>query len=134
MTEVNYTAEMEAVIRAALPVSFETVGELSEKLGRKPKSVIAKIKRMEAEERQKMGDDSILFYKARPAYVTKRGEKPITKAEMVKAIAATLDVDVASIESLDKASKAALKVLQDAVSNKGAHLADIELEMSKETE
>jgi len=102
MTEktVNYTPEMEAVLTAVYnPKADEAtrsdqINEIVEKVGRNRRSVIAKLSRMG------------LYVKKE--YKNKRGEKPVSKAVLVSAIAKECGVNEEKVESLEKATKVAL--------------------------
>ena len=45
-------------------------------------------------------------------YVNKRGELPVKKSEHIDRIAELLDVDVETLESLEKVNKAVLKLIE----------------------
>jgi hypothetical protein len=51
----------------------------------------------------------------REVYVTKTGESPITKVEIVNNIAESLGVENADLTGLEKSPKATLKTLEKAV-------------------
>ena len=53
--------------------------------------------------------------KEREVYVSKTGESPITKVEIVSNIAESLGVEVAALAGLEKSPKAALRNLEKAV-------------------
>lgn len=79
----------------------ETVAEIAEKLNRSTKSVIGKLSREGVYRRE--------------TYVTKTGEKPIMKSEIVASIADALGLEVERLDGLEKAPKAVLKVVAKAV-------------------
>ena len=78
-----------------------TVDWLAEQLKVSKKSLIGKLSREKVYEKQ--------------VYLTKRGERPITKAEIVHQIAQQLMIDVLEIEFLVKAPKRDLLNLQAAL-------------------
>jgi hypothetical protein len=97
---VNYTPEMEAAIRAAAPITFDSAAVLAEKLGKPARSIIAKAKSLGVE------------YIAKPA-PAKRVTGGASKAEVVASISAKLGgVD---LSGLDKATSAALAALDGAI-------------------
>lgn len=103
MRVVNYTDEQTqhmVEVYTANPTR-ETVDILANELGKTVKSIIGKLAREKAYQKQE--------------YETKIGEKPITKLEIVKQIAETLKIDAKRIEGLTKASKSDLQNLQEAI-------------------
>ncbi len=80
----------------------ETVEELALHLNRSKKSIIGKLSREGVYRRE--------------VYVSKTGEVPITKSEIVENIATHLGIEVEDISGLEKAPKAALKRLEGALS------------------
>ena len=98
MTQPNYTPEMIAVIEEYSSFDKAVAIEIADKIGKSPRSVIAKIKSM-----------GLVYYVQRP--VRKDG-KPITrKMDTVIAIAKALDMDALELDGLTKAPKAALEAL-----------------------
>ena len=79
----------------------ETVDILVEELNRSKKSIIGKLSREGVYRRE--------------VYVTKTGEKPITKMEIVNNIAESLGIESSDLHGLEKSPKAALKSLEKAV-------------------
>ena len=79
----------------------ETVEEIAVKLNRSRKSVIGKLSREGVYRRE--------------TYVTKAGETPITKSEIVASIADGLGLEVERLDGLEKAPKGVLKVVAKAV-------------------
>ena len=101
---VNYTPEMEAQIREAFANEVDqkaAVVEMAEALGKSIASVRQKAVRMG------------LYKKAE--YVNKNGEKAESKAAIVGNIATALGVNVEQAESLEKANKAILLKLREAL-------------------
>ena len=100
---VNYTEEQVKYMVEAYKdnPSSETVDELAEELNKSVKSIIGKLSREGV-------------YK-KTVYKTKTGENPITKKELVESIAGMLDIDSIKIAGLEKAPKADLKNLVEAV-------------------
>lgn len=97
---VNYTPEMEAAIRAAAPITFDSAAVLAEKLGKPARSIIAKAKSLGVE------------YIAKPA-PAKRVAGSASKAEIVASIAQAVGVD--NLDGLEKAPAAALVKLLESV-------------------
>ena len=98
MTKPNYTPEMLAVIAQYDSFDKDVAIDIAERIGKSPRSVIAKIKSM-----------GLSYAVQRP--VRKDG-KPITrKMDTVIAIAKALDMDALELEGLTKAPKAALEAL-----------------------
>ena len=104
MKNVNYTPEVTQVIVDSYETApnMDTVRKLAEIYGKTVKSIIGKLSR------------EGVYQKA--SYVTKTGAKPITKAEIVAQITDKLDLDEQAVAGLDKAPKAALVAVRDAVS------------------
>jgi len=75
----------------------ETVEILSQELGKSTKSIIGKLSR------------EGVYQKA--IYVSKTGEIPITKKELVVSISTALDGDLDKLEGLEKSPKQELKYL-----------------------
>ena len=98
MTKLNYTPEMLAVIKGYDTFNKETATEIADKIGKSPRSVIAKIK--------SMGLD---YTVQRP--VRKDGSAISRKADTVAAIAKALDMDLDDLDGLAKAPRSALIAL-----------------------
>lgn len=81
--------------------SKETVEDLAEKLQRSKKSIIGKLSREGVYRRE--------------VYVSKTGEKPVTKVEIVSNIAEGLGIESSALLGLEKSPKAALKHLEKAI-------------------
>ena len=79
----------------------ETVEILAERMERSKKSIIGKLSREGVYRRE--------------VYVSKTGESPITKIEIVNNIAEGLGLEVGSLAGLEKSPKAALRNLEKAV-------------------
>ena len=99
----NYTTEQvsEMIEAYNLTPSRETVTMLAEKLDKSEKSIIGKLAREGVYQKQ--------------VYVAKTGEKPITKVEIVREIAAELDLNADDLSGLDKAPKGVLKLLCESI-------------------
>jgi len=99
----NYTEQQtEAMISAyILDPTRETVDKLAEELGRSTKSIIGKLSREGVYRRE--------------VYVSKTGESPITKVEIVNNIAESLGLESTTLAGLEKSPKAALRNLEKAV-------------------
>ena len=79
----------------------ETVDILVEELNKSKKSIIGKLAREGVYQKQ--------------MYVSKTGEKPITKIEIVREIAEELDLSAEDLNGLDKAPKGVLKLLCESI-------------------
>lgn len=79
----------------------ETVENLAEELDKSVKSIIGKLSREGV-------------YK-KTEYLTKTGEKPITKLELVEELAELLEIKSTALAGLEKAPKSALKALREAI-------------------
>ena len=77
------------------------VPELARNLGVPDRSIIAKLSSLGAYQRK--------------TYLNKRGEPPQKKAEMIEKIAHLLDVNIELLESLEKANKNVLVLLEAAL-------------------
>jgi len=99
----NYTEQQtEAMVSAyILDPTRETVDKLAEELGRSTKSIIGKLSREGVYRRE--------------VYVSKTGESPITKVEIVNNIAESLGIGAETLAGLEKSPKAALRELEKAV-------------------
>ena len=95
MTNVNYTPEMVATLKAAQPIDYAKAQELGLQLDRGVRSIIAKCKREGIE------------YISKPAPAKKKAAP--SKADLVAAICAAVDTD--SLDGLEKASGSALNKL-----------------------
>ena len=97
---VNYTPEQVDLMKEQYTKnpSRETVENLAETLDKSIKSIIGKLSR------------EGVYRKT--VYKTKTGEDPETKKEIVESIADTLDIDYEPVAGLEKAPKAALKLLR----------------------
>jgi len=95
----NYTEEQTKYMSEVYSKNPErgTVELLAQELDKSTKSIIGKLSREGVYRRE--------------SYVTKTGEKPITKVELVASIADSLGVSVDSLEGLEKTPKGVLKLL-----------------------
>ena len=98
MKSVNYTPEMEQAITAASPLNIAKARKLADKLGRKPRSVIAKAISM-----------GLPYEAAKPT--RKDGSAIARKAELVSAIENSLSAGAGSLVGLEKATRSALDTL-----------------------
>jgi len=98
MTSKNYTPEMEQAITEASPLDIASAKELATKLGRKPRSIIAKAISM-----------GLPYNAAKPA--RKDGTPIVRKAELVSAIEKSLSAGSGSLVGLEKATRSALDSL-----------------------
>jgi hypothetical protein len=99
----SYTEEMTNMMVGAYldKPTRETVELLAEKLNRSKKSIIGKLSREGVYRRE--------------VYVSKTGESPITKVEIVSNIAESLGIENSSLAGLEKSPKSALRNLEKAV-------------------
>ena len=97
---MNYTPETTEYIKEQYQKdpTRETVDRLAKELGKSPKSVIGKLSREGVYRRE--------------VYVSKTGEPPITKIELVAEIAHMLGKEEEDFPGLDKAPKLTLKKLK----------------------
>ena len=100
---LNYTQDQVEYIvnQYRLNPSRETVEMLAINMDKSVKSIIGKLSR------------EGVYRKTE--YTTKTGEKPITKLELVVELAELLTIDITALAGLEKAPKAALKALRDAI-------------------
>ena len=96
---LNYTEEQVEMMtnQYRLNPSRDTVERLADELNKSVKSIIGKLSREGV-------------YK-KTEYVTKTGEKQVTKSQLVLSIAEELNEDYESLSGLEKSPKEALKVL-----------------------
>lgn len=96
---LNYTEEQVKHMKAEYTAKpeRETVEMLAQDLNKSVKSIIGKLSREGV-------------YK-KTEYVTKTGEKPVTKSQLVLSIAEELNEDYEALSGLEKSPKEALKVL-----------------------
>ena len=99
MTDINYTPEMVATLKAAQPIDYAKAQQLAKQLERGVRSIIAKTKRE--------GFD----YISKPAPAKKKAAP--TKGDMVNAICSALDCD--PIVGLEKSTGSALSQLLMAI-------------------
>jgi hypothetical protein len=99
----NYTEEQTNMLVGAYLDSPtpETVENLAEELGKSKKSIIGKLSREGVYRRE--------------VYVSKTGEKPITKVEIVEQIADHLGLETSDLSGLEKSPKEALRRLEKSV-------------------
>lgn len=91
----NFTPEQEARIRESAPHNLASATELANEFGKTPRSVIAKIVRMDVGYQSKVR-------------TTKSGDPVISKEKLVGQIANVVE---GNLEGLEKAPKAALQAL-----------------------
>ena len=101
---INYTQEQVDFMKNTYSdePTRATVLELADKLDKSVKSIIGKLSR------------EGVYQKAE--YLSKTGERPVTKKQMVTKIAKALVGDSSKLEGLEKSPKADLKYLLDLVS------------------
>tara|TARA_Y100000996_G_scaffold366503_1_gene311824 strand:- start:37 stop:351 length:315 start_codon:yes stop_codon:yes gene_type:complete len=100
---VNYTEEQVEHMKSVY-IAFperETVEKLAQEFDKSVKSIIGKLSREGV-------------YK-KTEYLTKTGEKPRTKQEIVENLADKLDLDIKALAGLEKAPKTALRNLEDTI-------------------
>ena len=100
---VNYTEEMVEMMTSKYSANptRETVEELADELGKSIKSVIGKLSREGVYQKTE--------------YLTKTGEKPITKRELVEHISEIIGIEYQTLAGLEKSPKSCLKALEDAL-------------------
>lgn len=98
---VNYTPEMVDTMKSRYTAnpSRETVEVLSKELNKSIKSIIGKLSREGVYQKTE--------------YLTKTGEKPVTKRELVEKISEILGVDYQALAGLEKSPKSSLKLLEE---------------------
>jgi len=98
---VNYTPEMVDLMKSRYSANptRETVEELANELNKSIKSVIGKLSREGVYEKTE--------------YLTKTGEKPVTKRELVEKVSEILAVDYQALAGLEKSPKSSLKLLEE---------------------
>lgn len=95
----NYTPEMISVIRGYSTFDGVVAAEIAEKIGKSPRSVIAKIRSM-----------GLPYAVKRP--LRKDGQpRGVRKSDLVAAIAKALAADVEELAGLEKATRSALDTL-----------------------
>ena len=101
---INYTQEQVDMMKNLynLEPTKETVLELAENLDKSVKSIIGKLSREGVYQKTE--------------YLSKTGERPVTKKQMVIKIAKELVGESSKLEGLEKAPKADLKYLLELVS------------------
>ncbi len=97
----NYTAAMVEKLKALAPMTYDKAEAAAKEMGKSVRSVIAKCK-----------SEGIEYIAKAPSTKKPKGE---TKADIVKSIAACLNVDSAKLEGLDKAPTACLKTVLGAL-------------------
>ena len=104
---INYTQEQVDFMKITYneEPTRETVQQLANELDKSVKSIIGKLSREGVYQKTE--------------YLSKTGERPITKKQMVVIIAKELVGDSSKLEGLEKAPKADLKYLLDLVSEEG---------------
>ena len=101
----NYTPEMVDTMKSRYTAnpSRETVEVLSKELNKSIKSIIGKLSREGVYQKTE--------------YLTKTGEKPVTKRELVEKVSEILGVDYQALAGLEKSPKSALKLLEETLIN-----------------
>ena len=96
-----YTKEEESYLLEAYSGAEDkqlVIDELASQLSKSRRSIIGKLSRLGVYEKK--------------VYLTKRGENPVTKLELVAEIAASLNIELEKLEGLEKAPKEVLKCLK----------------------
>lgn len=96
----NYSADVTVSLLAAY-AGGSTVEQLAEKFAKTTRSIVAKLSR-----------EKVYVKKA---YVTKAGSAPVSKEQYVANIAAFLNIGSDKLESLEKANKGVLQILENAL-------------------
>ena len=105
----NYSDEVTKQLLADYEASEKDdsiIKELASKFGKTTRSIVAKLSREGV-------------YKKK-TYVTKQGGAPVSKEQHVKAIAAFMGIDADKLESLEKANKGVLVLVESAVKDNAA--------------
>lgn len=105
----NYSAEVTDCLLSAYR-SGKTVEELAVAFGKTTRSIVAKLSREKVYTKK--------------VYVTKAGVTPVSKEQHVATIAAFMGVDAGKLESLEKANKTVLTLIEDTL-KKMAHNFDV---------
>lgn len=115
---VNYTPEMTAELVATYVAepTEATVANLAEKFGKTVKSVIAKLSR-----------EGVYHSKAKET----AGKREMTKAEMVADIAKLVGATDEQLESLEKATGPALRMVRNGLVRMGATIVELKVEDAK---
>lgn len=104
----NYTEAQEKEILTAIPFDYDKAKLLAESFGgKKPMSVVAKVKRMESEARKKAeADDTVklpidggTWYIKKPDYVSKAGKPAVKKVDRQRNIADMLGIAFSKVEN-----------------------------------
>lgn len=106
---MKYTQEMSDKLVADYQ-SGRRVEEMAAELNVPKRSVIAKL-------------SSLGVYKAK-TYVNKRGEQPIKKEEHIIKVASLLGIDVNLLDSMEKVTKTALVLIEEAIKKQRQEAAD----------
>ena len=96
------TPEILTEMRENAPLNWDICEVLADKHGLKTRSLVASASRNKIEYTRK-------------AKTNKAGNPVVSKADLVEAIAEKLSVEVTSLDGLDKATKAALEVINSAL-------------------
>lgn len=100
--KVNYTEEQIAILQSEAtednPMTFDRAKTLVDAVGHNPRSIVAKVRSLG------------LPYK-NSERTAKNGDPIVRKSELVAQIAQALEVDESDVESLESATKAALKLV-----------------------
>lgn len=94
-----YTSEEVEYLIENYDETEECIDRLAEQLGKSRRSIIGKCSRLN-------------IYKKK-VYLTKRGQNPVTKAELVHKLAVCWDLDLAKLEGLEKCPKDVLQLILD---------------------
>ena len=99
-----YTKEEESYLLEAYSGAEDkqfVIDELASQLQKSRRSIIGKLSRLGVYEKK--------------VYLTKRGENPVTKLELVAEIASAMAIPLEKLEGLEKAPKEVLKCLKSSV-------------------
>ena len=92
-----YTNEEVEYLQETYDRTQESIDRMAQVLGKSRRSIIGKLSRLGIYEKK--------------VYTTKRGELPITKAELVHRISQQRGIEVEKLAGLEKAPKEVLKIL-----------------------
>ena len=95
---INYTIDMVELMKSRYNAN-PTRETVEKELDKSIKSVIGKLSREGVYQKTE--------------YLTKAGEKPVTKQELVESVAGILAVDYQALAGLEKSPKSSLKLLEE---------------------
>lgn len=109
---VNYTEAMVTTLLENVPFDHAKAKAFASVLDRNPQSIVAKLKRLEADESI---EGERPFYNAKEAYVPKTGKPVEKKSEIVVTLEVLLGADTDYFKGLDKAPKGSLEKVRERI-------------------